>query len=728
MQELDRLNDKQRQAVISGSKQLLILAGAGTGKTSTLTQKIAYLIKEKGVNPYNILAITFTNKAAEEMRLRVKGAVGEDANDMWIFTFHSACMRILRRYIDRLGYKNTFVVYDTEDKLSLINRIMKELNIGDNIKKKYVAGEISNAKLLGMDPVDYDRSIDSFDYIKRTVGQIYSIYQQEIKEANAVDFDDLIKLTVELFDKNEDIRDYYSERFKYIFVDEYQDTNMQQFKLVEQLARNHKNLCVVGDDDQSIYKFRGADIGNILGFEKVYPNAEVIKLEQNYRSTKNILNAANLIIANNKNRKSKKLWTENIEGDKVVVYDFNNEYEEAKSVVSKIEYMYTMQQFDYKDITILYRTNSQSRTFEEFMVKSNIPYKILGGINFYQRKEIKDILAYLKIIVNSSDTTSLRRIINVPKRGIGETTIQKLNDFAMINNINLYEAMKCVDNMGTITASTKKKINEFVDLIEDLKKQLSTYSVSNLIENLISDTGYIMSFSSQEEMIDRQENLKELINKAVFFEESDYEDKTLVGFLQDISLFTDMDDTDYTDNRVTLMTVHCAKGLEFPCVFLVGMEDGLFPFYLAQQESGESGIEEERRLCYVAITRAEKLLNITWSRSRRGKFSGKSIFIKEFEENFTYRPKVEKVEKLFSNVKVTSNYNKKVILNRESFKIKESSELEFEEGDRVKHRKFGEGVVKEIFKNSEGMTTVKVDFEKSGEKDMVAAFAKLTKV
>lgn len=718
----EKLNDKQKEAVLSESKQLLILAGAGTGKTSTLTQKIAYLIHEKGISPYNILAITFTNKAANEMRERVKKIVGEYADNMWVLTFHSTCMRILRRFIDRLGYKNTFLIYDTEDKMSIISRLMKERNIGDTLNKKTVASEISNAKLLGQDPEEYEKYISGYEINKKNIASLYNLYQQELKEANALDFDDLIKLTVQLFDENEDIRDYYSNRFEYIFVDEYQDTNMQQFKLVEQLARNHKNLCVVGDDDQSIYKFRGADVQNILGFEKVYPNAEIIKLEQNYRSTKRILDIANVIISNNKNRKEKKLWTENENGEEVRIYDFRNEYEEAGAVISKIQYLTSLDKFTYSDITILYRTNSISRTFEEFLVKENIPYRILGGINFYQRKEIKDIIAYLKIIANPLDSTSLRRIINVPKRSIGEATIQKLAEFSMLHNINLYDAMLMVDNIGNLNDATKKKIKNFTSLIEDFKQQEKIYSVDILIRNIIEDTGYLTSFSTQEEMVEREDNLEELINKAKYFNEST-EEGSLIEFLQDISLFTDMDENMNTDNKVTLMTVHSAKGLEFPCVFLVGMEDGLFPFYLAVQEGD---LDEERRLCYVALTRAKKLLNVTWSASRRGKFSPKSIFIKEYIDRTGTKATVSNIISI-SKPKKIGELNKKLIFNKDDFKLQNISKVDFVQGDRVRHRKFGEGTVQEIYKNNEGMLYIKVNFDTNGVKDLAASFAKLNK-
>ena len=728
MQGLDSLNDKQKEAVFSDKKQLLILAGAGTGKTSTLTYKIAHLIKDKGINPYNILAITFTNKAANEMRERIKSVVGDDSDDMWVLTFHGACLRILKRFIDRLGYKNSFIIYDTDDKMSLINRIMKDRNIGGTLNKKVVASEISNAKLLGMEPIDYANSIDGYEINKKNIASIYEIYQQELKDANALDFDDLIRLTVKLFDDHEDVRDYYSNRFEHIFVDEYQDTNKQQFKLVEQLARNHKNLCVVGDDDQSIYKFRGANVGNILDFERVYKNAGVIKLEQNYRSTKKILEAANSVIANNKNRKDKRLWTENKEGEDVIIYDFKDERDEAKAITSKIKLLYSLDKYKYNDIAILYRTNSLSRVFEEYMVKDSIPYKIIGGINFYQRKEVKDIIAYLKVLVNPYDSTSLRRIINVPKRGIGDATIQKLADYSLYNNVSLYDAMLMADSIGSLTSGTVKKINDFTKLIEDFKKQLDIYSLNTVIDNIVQDTGYFMDFTNPDEKIERENNIKELISKAEDYNVDSSEDiaedeRPIIRFLQEISLYTDLDSDEKNEDKVTLMTVHSAKGLEYPCVFLVGMEEDLFPFFLAVQEGD---IDEERRLCYVAITRAKEMLNISWANRRRGKFSGKSIFLREINEKYLNKNRISSSDIKLNLKKDYMKFNRQTKSNIDDFKTKKVENVDFSIGDRVLHRKFGEGVVMDIYKNED--LYIKVNFDKSGIKDMSATYANLKKI
>lgn len=724
MIDISKLNDMQQKAVLSESKQLLILAGAGTGKTTTVTAKIANLIQNKNVNPKNILAITFTNKAAQEMRDRIINEIGYVPEGMWMFTFHGMCLRILKQFINRLGYKNDFVIYDTEDKLSLLQSIIKELQLNtDYFPKKKVASVISVAKLEGQGP---EELFTESDFFIGTVSKIYMRYQSALKEANALDFDDLIKMTVELFDTNEDVRDYYSDRFEYIFVDEYQDTNMQQFKLIAQLAKNHKNLCVVGDDDQSIYKFRGADIKNILGFEKVYPKAEIIKLEENYRSTKKILTAANLLIANNKNRKSKQLWTSNDDGEDVLVYEFRNDYQEAEMVADKIMLFGVQNKFRYKDVAILYRTNAQSRAFEEFFVRLNIPYKIVGGINFYQRKEIKDILAYLKVVANSIDETSLRRIINVPKRGIGDATLDKVNEYAMLNNVTFYDALLNVDNIDTLNSGTKKKIREFTNLIEEFKEISRDYNVTSLVKSIVENTGYLLSFTLSEERQEREDNINELIAKAEYFDERD-EENNLIEFLQEVSLFTDLDEVEDDTDYVKLMTVHNAKGLEFPCVFLVGMENDTFPSYLSSMEEG--GLEEERRLCYVAITRAKKLLNITWARKRYNKDKLKSRFIEEIQA-ITYQK--ESSTPITSNNKSSYNmidkYNKKAVFNRTTpIQTNNYIDTSFEIGQRVSHKKFGEGTITNKYEKS-GHINVTVDFDRSGEKELTLTFARLTKI
>lgn len=607
----DTLNPQQKEAVLHTEGPVLILAGAGSGKTRVLTHRIAYLIEEKGVNPWNIMAITFTNKAAGEMRERVDKIVGFGAESIWVSTFHSSCVRILRRYIDRLGFDHNFTIYDTDDQKSLMKDICKRLQIDTKVhKERAILSAISSAKDELVTPEEYELNNMS-DFSKKKIAQAYKEYQKELRKNNALDFDDLIVKTVELFQACPDVLDYYQERFRYIMVDEYQDTNTAQFKFVSLLASKYKNLCVVGDDDQSIYKFRGANIGNILGFEKVFSDAKVIKLEQNYRSTQNILNSANEVIHNNIGRKEKSLWTDNEEGSLVHYRQFMNAYEEAEFIAGDISRKVREADCQYKDCAILYRTNAQSRLFEEKFLMANIPYKLVGGVNFYARKEIKDLLAYLKTVDNARDDLAVRRIINVPKRGIGATTLTKVQDYATEHDMSFYNALKEAENISTLGRAAAK-IEPFVTFIQSLRSKTEYYSPSELLNDIIEETGYVMELKAEgtEEADARIENIDELITKIVSYEEEN-EDPTLSGFLEEVALIADIDTVDGDGNQVLLMTLHSAKGLEFPYVYLAGMEDGIFPSYMTITADDPAELEEERRLCYVGITRAMKDLTLT---------------------------------------------------------------------------------------------------------------------
>ena len=629
----DTLNPQQKEAVLHTEGPVLILAGAGSGKTRVLTHRIAYLIEEKGVNPWNIMAITFTNKAAGEMRERVDKIVGFGAESIWVSTFHSSCVRILRRYIDRLGFDHNFTIYDTDDQKSLMKDICKRLQIDTKVhKERAILSAISSAKDELVTPEEYELNNMS-DFSKKKIAQAYKEYQKELRKNNALDFDDLIVKTVELFQACPDVLDYYQERFRYIMVDEYQDTNTAQFKFVSLLASKYKNLCVVGDDDQSIYKFRGANIGNILGFEKVFSDAKVIKLEQNYRSTQNILNSANEVIHNNIGRKEKSLWTDNEEGSLVHYRQFMNAYEEAEFIAGDISRKVREADCQYKDCAILYRTNAQSRLFEEKFLMANIPYKLVGGVNFYARKEIKDLLAYLKTVDNARDDLAVRRIINVPKRGIGATTLTKVQDYATEHDMSFYNALKEAENISTLGRAAAK-IEPFVTFIQSLRSKTEYYSPSELLNDIIEETGYVMELKAEgtEEADARIENIDELITKIVSYEEEN-EDPTLSGFLEEVALIADIDTVDGDGNQVLLMTLHSAKGLEFPYVYLAGMEDGIFPSYMTITADDPAELEEERRLCYVGITRAMKDLTLTCAQQRmiRGEtqYNKPSRFIRE---------------------------------------------------------------------------------------------------
>lgn len=629
----DTLNKEQKEAVLHTEGPLLLLAGAGSGKTRVLTHRVAYLIDEMGVNPWNILAITFTNKAAQEMRERVDQIAGFGADQVWVATFHATCMRILRRHIDRLGYDTNFTIYDTDDQKSVIKQVCKRLNIDTKMyKERTLLSEISSAKDELVDVREFEvKSVG--DYKKSVIAKVYREYQETLKKSNALDFDDIIVKTVELFKSCPEVLYNYQERFKYIMVDEYQDTNTAQFELIRLLADGYRNLCVVGDDDQSIYKFRGANIRNILDYEKVYPDAKVIKLEQNYRSTQNILDAANAVIRNNRGRKEKALWTEKGSGSRVHFRQFDNAYEEAEYIADDIADKVKNDGIAYADCAVLYRTNAQSRLLEERMVVEGIPYHVVGGVNFYARQEIRDILAYLKTIDNGRDEVALRRIINVPKRSIGAASLEKVADYAQMKDITLFDALCEADQIRGL-GRAEAKIRGFVNLIEVLRSGLSSYTLPDLIKSLLERIDYAEYLRDQDEESaeDRLGNIDELITKAAVYEET-HDEPSLSEFLEEIMLVADIDNVEDGDNRVLLMTLHSAKGLEFPVVYLAGMEDGLFPSFMTIASDDPLEIEEERRLAYVGITRAKEDLTLTCARSRmlRGEtqYNPVSRFVRE---------------------------------------------------------------------------------------------------
>ena len=739
----DTLNPPQREAVAQTEGPVLILAGAGSGKTRVLTHRIAYLMDEKGVNPWNILAITFTNKAAQEMRERVDKLVGFGSESIWVSTFHSACVRILRRHIDNLGYDTNFTIYDTDDQKSLMKDVCRKMNIDTKIyKERSLLAQISHAKDELLTPDDMEMKAAG-DYNMKKVASVYREYQAALRKNNALDFDDLIVKTVELFEKCGAVLEYYQERFKYIMVDEYQDTNTAQFKFISLLAQRYQNLCVVGDDDQSIYKFRGANIGNILGFEHVFPDARVIRLEQNYRSTRNILNAANQVIANNTERKAKTLWTENEEGSKVHFRQFLNAYEEAEYVAGEIGKLKRNGLGNYRDCAILYRTNAQSRLFEEKFIAANIPYKLVGGVNFYARKEIKDLLCYLKTINNARDDLAVQRIINVPKRGIGATTLGRVQDYADNMGISLYEALRVAEEVPSIGRSLSK-IDGFVTFIQMLKSKADVMTVEEILQEVIDSTGYVAELEAEdtEESRARIENIDELISKTVAYQEAMEEQNqsaTLSGFLEEVALVADIDTVDPDQDYVLLMTLHSAKGLEFPKVFMVGMEDGIFPSHMTISYGDDGEMEEERRLCYVGITRAMKDLTLTCAQQRmiRGEtqYNRVSRFVREIPRELvdlghTIQEKKPKVEEL---IPTPAKYSKmKEILQGRNykpreFKVTKANSLDYEVGDTVRHIKFGVGIVKEIVEGGRDYE-VTVEFDKVGVKKMFASFAKLKKI
>jgi len=748
---LEYMNKPQQEAVCTVDGPLLIIAGAGSGKTRVLTHRVAYLIEQAEINPYHILAITFTNKAAKEMRDRIDDIVGYGSESIWVTTFHSTCVRILRSNIERLGYSSRFSIYDTDDQKALIKDICKRMDIDTKrFKEKSIMNAISHAKDELITPQELLNSAGS-DFVMKKYAEIYKEYQVALKRNNAVDFDDLICLTVELFNTCPDVLEYYQERFKYIMVDEYQDTNTAQFEFIHLLAKKYKNLCVVGDDDQSIYKFRGANIYNILNFEKYFPEAKVIKLEQNYRSTQNILNAANAVISNNRGRKNKKLWTDAGEGNLIKLKEFQNSFDEADFVIRDIKRKY-LEGIPYNNIAILYRTNAQSRAFEERLIMSDIPYKLVGAINFYSRKEIKDLLAYLKTVDNGMDEIAIRRIINIPKRGIGASSIARVQDYSIENNMSFFTALCLSEDNKELKNAAVTKIHAFTSFIQVLRAKAEYLKPSLILKEIIEETGYVreLELEDTDESRSRIENIDELLGKIVTYEESE-EHPTLSGFLEEVALVADIDSLDENADHVVLMTLHSAKGLEFSHVYLVGMEDGLFPSYMSiNSENSREEIEEERRLAYVGITRAKTDLTLTCAKMRvlhgEPAFNKMSRFVKEIPPElldetygdvsrnanpFTMKSTIN--TNSFSN-KSTTNTNYKNMYSSNIFELPNTSkgvtgksELDYVVGDRVRHIKFGEGVVQAI-KDGGRDYEVTVEFDKVGVKKMFASFAKLQKI
>ena len=782
----DTLNPKQKEAVLHTDGPLLILAGAGSGKTRVLTHRIAYLIDECGVNPWNIMAITFTNKAAGEMRERVNQLVDFGADSVWVSTFHSLCVRILRRFIENLGYTTDFSIYDSDDTKTLMKQIFKDLEVNQKVlKERGVLGVISSAKNEMISPEEFllSAKADGDSRLQR-IGELYMEYQKRLKKNNALDFDDLLVKTVELFQAKQEVLEYYQDRFRYIMVDEYQDTNTVQFKLVSLLAAKYRNICVVGDDDQSIYRFRGANIKNILSFEETFPGAKVIKLEQNYRSTKMILDSANEVIKNNAGRKDKTLWTENEVGERPVFREFGSSFDEAEWVVRDI----VKKGGPWKDYAILYRTNAQSRLFEEKCIAYNLPYRLVGGVNFYQRKEIKDILCYLKTIANGRDDLAVQRIINVPKRGIGAMSVARVNMFAMENDMSFYEALERVQAVPGI-GKAALKIGVFTDQIGEFRKMLrEEKTIKDVIEAVLEKTGYREELKEEGEVEaeSRLENIEELINKAVSYWES-ADEPSLSEFLEEVALVADIDSMDESEDRIILMTLHSAKGLEFPYVYLVGMEDGLFPSMMSLME-GPEALEEERRLCYVGITRAEKRLTLTAAKSRMVKgemqYARTSRFINEIPDVCLERPDQDdsksgwrktgdaykdlaeeaglpwaksadasgKAEgghsgrfkdrpsgvSLFGQksdaykspyASKTSGTPSSTPAFGKAFTVEKPKNLDYSEGDRVHHMRFGDGTVKAITDGGKDFeVTVEFDRETVGTRKMFASFAKLKKI
>lgn len=739
----DTLNEQQSEAVLHTEGPLLILAGAGSGKTRVLTHRIAYLIEEKGVNPWNILAITFTNKAAGEMRERVDQLVGFGSESIWVSTFHSTCVRILRRHIDLLGYDTNFTIYDADDQKTLMKDVCKLLNIDTKVyRERSLLNAISHAKDELVTPEEFLLQAGG-DFSQKKIAEVYAEYEKQLRANNALDFDDLLVKTVQLFQTQKDVLEYYQERFRYIMVDEYQDTNTVQFELIRLLASKYRNLCVVGDDDQSIYKFRGANIKNILNFEQVFEDAKVIKLEQNYRSTGNILNAANTVIRNNMGRKDKTLWTDKGEGEKISLRQFDSAYDEAEYIVDEIRKNVAKGDVTYHDHAILYRTNAQSRMFEEKFVTANIPYKIVGGVNFYARREIKDLLAYLKTVDNGKDDLAVRRIINVPKRGIGLTSTNRVQEYASRHEIGFYDALCGVDLIPDIGRGASK-LESFVALIEHFKTDAKDLSLSDLMQEIIEETGYVESLRADEgeEADARIENIDELLSKIAAYEETceeQNEPATLSGFLEEVALVADIDSLDEDSDYVILMTLHSAKGLEFPHVYLAGMEDGIFPSYMTVTADDPEEMEEERRLCYVGITRAEEELTLTCARRRmiRGEtqYNKMSRFIKEIPRELLSTGAVFEKEKE-EPVKQAAYLQARQAFRKQAFTAPKPVRQfgnpggdgpGYGVGDRVRHMKFGEGTVTALTEGGRDYE-VTVDFDTAETKKMFAAFAKLKKL
>ncbi len=735
----------QRQAVLATDGPLLVLAGAGSGKTTVLTKRIAYILGLKKARPWEILAITFTNKAAKEMSDRIAALVPDSASDMWIKTFHSACLRILRKDIDRLGYTSNFNIYDTSDQKRLVKECIKDSMLSEDMYPvKSVMFVISDCKNKGITPDEYLQNNDG-DFRAKGYGKIFRRYTNRLKENNALDFDDLLCKTVELFENNPDVLEYYQNKFRYILVDEYQDTNNIQYRLVAMLAQKYRNLCVVGDDDQSIYKFRGADVTNILDFEKQFRDAKVIKLEQNYRSTQNILDAANEVISNNINRKQKKLWTDRGDGAKIIVRSLNDQIGEAQYINNTIESFVRTGEYKYSDFAILYRTNAQTRSFEENLT---CPYRILAGLRFYDRREIKDLLSYLRVIFNPADDTNLSRIVNVPKRGIGDTTVGKISALAMSVGKSMFDIITDPGYAEAIGRSYSK-IASFAQMINEIRSLVNEISVSELIEVILKRTGYLESLVAEnaQEAQGRIENIEELKSKAIEYEEK-VENPSFEGFLDNISLVSDVDNYDEEQDAVVLMTLHSAKGLEFPVVFMCGMEYGLFPSMMAEMEEG--GIEEERRLCYVGITRAKSRLYMTWARMRTlygktearmitrfiSEISAEHLDIEEPAKRQTYSTGAgagaqSKAAPSFGRASVDSimnayNLKRASAVNR-PLNTSLAAACDIKKGDRVKHKKFGEGLVLSVTDRSDD-TALEISFDNVGTRTLMASFAKLTKI
>ncbi len=739
MNYMSGLNQMQEEAVRTTEGPLLLLAGAGSGKTRVLTSRIAYLIEEKGVSPWNILAITFTNKAAREMKERTASLVGEvKAEDMWVSTFHSMCTRILRRDGDRLGYSRYFVIYDTVDQKTLIKEIIKQLNINEkNFPPASVLSAISTQKNELITPSQM-MDLAKDDYRQKTIVEIYTAYQRKLQANNAMDFDDLLMNTYFLFRDYEDVLSYYQNKFRYIMVDEYQDTNRAQYHLVQLLANRYQNLCVVGDDDQSIYGWRGADIRNILDFERDFNNTKIIKLEQNYRSTKNILEAAYHIVSHNTARKDKKLWTENEKGDIITILTMDNEYREAEAIAYTIIQEIEKGERDYKDFAVLYRTNAQSRVLEEKFMQNNVPHRLLGGVRFYDRKEIKDILAYLKVLSNSKDDIALRRIINVPRRGIGAASITAIENYATKQNMDFYEAAKLVKEFGILGSGSSVKVLSFINIIEDLKEIVKLNDIKMIIENVIEKVDYF-SYIKETESEDYEEriaNIQELISKAINYMETAKE-PTLDNFLEEVALVADVDNYDANSNSVVLMTLHSAKGLEFPVVFIPGVEEGLFPSYMSMTE-GEDKIEEERRLCYVGVTRAKEKLYILNTKQRtifgKTQMCIPSRFVKELPIELTNLKENKPFSKLISSSNKEKNKGESIFSpfknkNALGKKIENLPSVtdDYEIGETVKHRSFGEGTITAVDKIKNDIF-VTIKFKGGEERKLSAKFARLQKV
>lgn len=753
---IEGLNDKQKEAVLATEGPCLVIAGAGSGKTKVLTHKIAYLISEKNVKPYNILAITFTNKAASEMKQREEKIVGDVAQEMWMGTFHSICVRILRRFIDRIGFDTSFLIFDTSDQKTVVKECLKALNIDDKtFSDRSVLSEISNAKNEMLTPKAYQAKY-SGEFRKEKIGQVYELYQKRLRENNAIDFDDIINYTIDILSENPDVLQYYTEKFKYVLVDEYQDTNKAQFTLVTILASRYGNITVVGDNDQGIYSFRGADISNILNFEKDFPGTKIIKLEQNYRCTGNILKAANAVIKHNENKYEKKLWTENEEGSLPCLYQAEDEYDEANYVVKQIEHLKTEEYLKPKDFVILYRMNAQSRAIEDILRRENIPYKIVGGLKFYERKEIKDTIAYLRLIHNTSDNLSLKRIINEPKRGIGKTSLDKIQEISDKTGTSMYEIIKHAEEYDL--NRVKANAEEFINLIEELRLKKQELSISELLKEVLNKSGYTRALELENtvEAETRMQNLEEFLTVAIEFEEESA-DNTLPEFLESITLSSDVDEMQDEDNTVTLMTLHSAKGLEFPVVFLVGMEEGIFPGYKSIGEPKE--LEEERRLFYVGITRAKQFLHLTCAKHRTifgsTSYNAVSRFIKEIPDNLLDGVVNNDQEEKFNDMSYNWEYGKTSAGKVTTYKfdeakneIKQKSTYQFrtaesflsslsqkqansgvditkyKEGMRIYHKKFGEGIIQKIEAEGDDYK-LDIQFDKSGHKRLMAKFANL---